>query len=101
MANVPVLFTDCTLSNEGKAKNAAKGNGKIRDYSFLTGEKEHMSEVFSWWAVDHADELPTASAACLLDCAKCGCPILADRLKTNSEARKNGMKGGMRAFSAF
>ncbi|MBS6447167.1 MAG: hypothetical protein KH382_06210 [Clostridiales bacterium] len=60
-----------------------------------------MSEVFSWWAVDHADELPTASAACLLDCAKCGCPILADRLKTNSEARKNGMKGGMRAFSAF
>jgi hypothetical protein len=74
-------------------------DGKLIGYSFLIGEKEHISEVFPWWAVDNADELPAASAARLLEyairlCAKCGCLILADRLKTNLEARKNGMKGG-------
>lgn len=68
-------------------------DGEVIGYSFLIGEKEHVSEVFPYWAVDNADELPPASAVRLLEhaarlSAKCGCPILADRLKTNLEARK-------------
>ena len=74
-------------------------DGEVIGYSFLIGEKEHVSEVFPYWAVDNADELPTDSAVSLLEHAaglsvSCGCPVLADRLKTNLETRKNGAECG-------
>ena len=61
-------------------------------YSFLIGEKEDISRVFPWWAVDNSDVLPTESAVQLLEEAvristECGCPALAKRLRGNLEYR--------------
>lgn len=63
-------------------------------YSFLIGEKEHICKPFPWWAIDNSDELPLETAIHLLEyairlSAKCGYPILADRLKIHLETLKS------------
>ena len=65
-------------------------------YMFLIGEKEGISKVFPWWAVDNADEIPLKSAIELFEigitmCDKFGCFILADRLRKTLVNQKNGI----------
>ena len=69
---------------------------RLIGYSFLIGEKEHLSRAFPWWAVDNSDELPLEAAVRLLNesialSSKCGCFLLADRLKLQLETQKKGI----------
>lgn len=71
-------------------------DNELIGYSFLIGEKENICKPLPWWAVDNSDELPLEIAAALLEhaiqlSAKCGCCVLADRLKTSLENQKKGI----------
>ena len=65
-------------------------------YMFLIGEKEGISKVFPWWAVDNADEIPLKIAVELFEigttmCDKFGCFALAERLRKTLVNQKKGI----------
>lgn len=65
-------------------------------YMFLIGEKEGISKVFPWWAVDNADEIPLKIAVELFEigiamCDKFGSFSLADRLRKTLINQKQGI----------
>lgn len=65
-------------------------------YMFLIGEKDGISKVFPWWAMDNADEIPLEIAVELFEigiakCDRFGCFALAERLRKTLANQKNGI----------
>ena len=105
-SNVKDIKSEMDKTQEGSLPQFVfvRRDKKVIGYMFLIAEKENISKIFPWWAVDNSDELPAEMDLRLLQygislCTQAGCLKLANRLEMQMENHRNGIGRRQSEFS--